>query len=85
VWTIAFWKGAAERAVKTFAQSVLATLGVGATGLVHADWLGAFDVGGMAAVLSVLTSLVTVTTVVATTPAKAVLSGRVDVPPSARD
>lgn len=68
MWTIAFWKGAAERAIKTFAQSVLATLGIGATGLLHADWLGAVDVGAMAAVLSVLTSLVTMTTVVATSP-----------------
>lgn len=81
MWSIAFWKGAAERAVKTFAQSVLATLGIGATGLLHADWLGAVDVGAMAAVLSVLTSLVTMTTVVATSPPKAVwLSERT--PPS---
>lgn len=76
MWTIVFWRGAAERAVKTFAQSVLATLGVGATGLVHADWLGAVDVGALGAVLSVLTSLVTVTTVVATSPAKAIPPAR---------
>lgn len=70
MWTALFWRGAAERALKTFAQTVLATLGVGATGLLHADWLGALDIGGMAAVLSVLTSMVTLTTVVATTPPK---------------
>lgn len=76
MWTLVFWKGAAERAVKTFAQSVLATLGVGATGLLHADWLGALDIGGLAAVLSVLTSLVTVTTVVSTSPSKSPTSLR---------
>lgn len=68
MFTKAFWAGALERAAKTFGQSVLAALGVGATGLLHADWLTALDVGGLAAVLSLLTSLVTVTTVTSTAP-----------------
>jgi hypothetical protein len=69
MFTKAFWTGALERALKTFGQSVLATLGVGATGLLHADWGTALDVGGLAAVISVLTSLVTVTQVTSTAPA----------------
>lgn len=72
MWTVLFWKGAGERALKTFAQSVLATLTATSTGILAAPWLVAFDLGGMAAVLSVLTSMVTLTTVVATSPPKAV-------------
>jgi hypothetical protein len=63
-----FWVGTFERAVKTFGQAALAYLGANAVGLLHADWLGVLDVAGLAAALSVLTSLVTATTVVATSP-----------------
>lgn len=66
-----FWVGVFERAVKTFCQSALAYLGANAIGLLHADWLGVLDVAGLATVLSVLTSLVTATTVVATSPLSA--------------
>lgn len=72
MWTLTFWKGAAERAFKTFAQSVLATLTATSTGILAAPWMVAFDLGAMAAVLSVLTSMVTLTTVVATSPPKAI-------------
>lgn len=77
MWTVLFWKGAGERALKTFAQSVLATLTATSTGILAAPWLVAFDLGGMAAVLSVLTSMVTLTTVVATSPPKAVPPQRI--------
>jgi hypothetical protein len=50
-------KDAAERAIKTFAQSALATLGLGATDILSTDWVGVLSVGGGAAVVSVLTSL----------------------------
>lgn len=66
--TKAFWWGVLERAGKTLAQTMLAYLGADAVGLLHADWLGALDVGVGAAVLSVLTALATVTTVTATSP-----------------
>lgn len=77
MWTLVFWQGAAERALKTFAQSVLATLTATSTGLLAAPWVVALDLGAMAAVLSILTSLVTVTTVVATSPPKTVWSQQV--------
>jgi hypothetical protein len=58
VFTRLFWRDAAERAVKTFAQAVLATFGAGALDVLHADWGNALALGGGAAALSVLTSLV---------------------------
>ncbi|RTE47666.1 hypothetical protein EKN07_12265 [Actinobaculum sp. 352] len=51
-----FWTGAAERAVKTFAQSMLAVLTAG-TVIWGLDWAGALGVGATAAVLSLLTSI----------------------------
>lgn len=52
-----FAEAAGERAVKTFAQALLALLGADTTGIVHAAWTTALSVAGMAAVLSLLTSL----------------------------
>lgn len=57
MWTKLFWRDAAERAVKTFAQASIATLGVGAVDLLATNWVGALTVGGGSAVVSVLTSL----------------------------
>jgi hypothetical protein len=58
MFTIAFWKGATERAIKTAAQSLLATISV--TGLTFGavDWGVALSVAGLAALASVLTSIV---------------------------
>lgn len=54
-----FWKDATERSVKTFAQSTLAALGVGAATaqFQQVPWLVALSVGASAAAISVLTSL----------------------------
>lgn len=52
-----FWKAAAERAVKTFAQSAAALLTANAVGLLDADWTGIASVSGLAALVSVLTSV----------------------------
>lgn len=58
MWTAQFWRQVAERAVKTFAQSVVAGLGVGWIGIVEVPWGALLDAGGLAALLSVLTSVV---------------------------
>jgi hypothetical protein len=57
MFTKAFWNGAAERAARTFAQSLLAVLGGNGLGLLDADWLAALSVAGMAVVASLLTSI----------------------------
>ena len=57
MFTIAFWKAAAERALKTFAQTAAAILVAAGTGLLSADWVGVLSVAGMAAVVSLLTSI----------------------------
>ena len=52
-----FWKAAAIRAIKTFAQAMVAQIGAGSIGIVAFDWAGALSVSAMAAVLSLFTSL----------------------------
>lgn len=53
-WAIA----ALIRAIRTFAQSMVAMIGVGAA-FNEVDWLKALSVSGVAFVLSILTSLAT--------------------------
>ena len=57
MFTTVFWRDAAERALKTAAQSALATFGVGAVDIMSTNWVGALSVGGGAAIVSVLMSL----------------------------
>lgn len=54
-----FWVAVGERAVKTFAQALLATLAVSSAPLdvLHVNWAGALSIGLGATLLSVLTSL----------------------------
>jgi hypothetical protein len=55
-----FWTDAAERAVKTFAQVLLAYFGADAFDVLNANWGNALSVALGAVVLSVLSSLVSV-------------------------
>ena len=68
MWSAVFWKQAAERCVKTFAQTLVALLGAGGAGIINAPWLDALSVAGMAALLSVLTSIASSTVAAADSP-----------------
>lgn len=57
MFSILFWRAALERSVKTFAQSAAALLVGNTSGLLDTDWVGVLSVSGLAAVVSVLTSL----------------------------
>ncbi|WP_208321932.1 holin [Paramicrobacterium chengjingii] len=57
IWSKQFWKAGIERAVKTFAQACVAFLAAGATGLIEVDWVQLASVSGLAALVSVLTSI----------------------------
>lgn len=52
-----FWIDALDRAVSTFAQATVATLTAGVTGILDVDWLQVLSVGGLAALVSVLTTV----------------------------
>ena len=55
--TLTFWQCSLERAMKTFCQTLVAVLGAGSVGLLNADWTTSLSTAGMAALLSVLTSV----------------------------
>lgn len=57
LWTLEFWKGLAERAIKTFFQSFVAFVSVSAVALADVDWLFALSAAGLATLLSVATSI----------------------------
>lgn len=59
MFTTSFWRQALERAIKTFAQAAIAVLSVDGLGLLTVDWLAVGSVAGLAAVVSVLTSIAT--------------------------
>lgn len=54
-----FWNYSLERAIKTFAQAAIAAIGAGSIGLLAIDWVNLLSVSGGAALLSLLTSIVT--------------------------
>jgi hypothetical protein len=57
MWTIAFWKDAAERAIRTFAGALAAALTAAGTGLIDSDWAGSLSTAAMAAIISLLLSV----------------------------
>ncbi|WP_300345517.1 holin [Nesterenkonia sp.] len=65
MYTTDFWKAAAERSVKTIAQTALAVIGLYTSGLptdtpagIHnIDWLGVAAAAALAGVVSLLTSI----------------------------
>jgi hypothetical protein len=56
-----FLKDAAERAIKTFAQTLLSAVGTGAVlpAVTDVDWTQGAAIGATAAIISILTSIVT--------------------------
>ena len=57
MFTRDFWIGAAERALKTVAQSVVAVLGVAGIGILSVDWAQTLSVAAAAGLASLLTSI----------------------------
>lgn len=58
MFTKTFWSYAGERAIKTFAQAAIAYLGTGSVGLLSVDFVTLASLAGGAALLSLLTSVV---------------------------
>ena len=56
--TLAFWQATGERAVKTLAQTLIALIGATAINLTAISWLDDLGIAATAALLSVLTSIV---------------------------
>jgi hypothetical protein len=58
MFTITFWKDAAERAIRTAAQALLALWATDVAGVLEVDWVQAGSVAALAALMSVLMSIV---------------------------
>lgn len=52
-----FHEYATERAVKTVAQTALATIGIGAAGILDVDWINVISVAALAGIMSLMTSV----------------------------
>lgn len=55
---VEFWKAAGARAARTFCQSAVSMIAVGA-GFQEVDWIKVVSVAGVAAILSLLNSIAT--------------------------
>jgi hypothetical protein len=53
----AYWAYAGERAIKTVAQTALATISAVAVGILDVDWVNVGSVSAMAGIMSLLTSV----------------------------
>ena len=54
-----FWRATVERAIRTAAQTLLATLGLDTTDVLDVDWGASLALAGSAALLAVLTAIAT--------------------------
>ena len=59
MFTWEFWKATIVRAIRTFAEAMLAYIGTGAIVLKDVDWLAALSAGGFGAICAVLLALAT--------------------------
>lgn len=57
IWTTAFWKAAAERAVKSAAQGAILAIGANKFDALQLDWATVGGFAGGALLLSLLTSI----------------------------
>lgn len=53
----AYWAYAGERAIKTIAQTMLATISAVAVGILDVDWVNVGSVSALAGIMSLLTSV----------------------------
>jgi len=58
MWELSFWKKTAERAIRTAAQALLALWGTQVSGVLDVDWMQAGSVAVLAALSSVLMSII---------------------------
>ena len=58
MFTVKFWKDAGERAIRTAAQALLALWATDVSGVLAVDWVQAGSVAALAALTSVLMSIV---------------------------
>jgi hypothetical protein len=58
VWELKFWKQTVERALRTAAQATLALWGTQVTGILEVDWSQTASVAALAALASVLMSVI---------------------------
>ena len=57
MYTLTFWKDAAERAIRTAAQALLALWATDVSGVLAVDWVQAGSVSALAALMSLLMSI----------------------------
>ena len=57
MYTLTFWKDAAERAIRTAAQALLALWATDVSGVLAVDWVQAGSVAALAALMSLLMSV----------------------------
>ena len=57
MFSFTFWKDAAERAIRTAAQSLIALTATDISGVLEVDWVQAASVAALAALTSILMSV----------------------------